>query len=812
MPENANGLNEVDSNNRINKSWVTGPKEFIFKYLRYLPIVILSASLFVFLAYLKIRYTTPIFKVQSSLLITSDANANPSMSKDQRFQELFMASDALNLSNEVEVLRSRPVLQRVTRDLDLQTSYYGKGNVRSSLLYPLTPITLRMIQKQDPTAGFTCKVTLQEGDKFLFNENKTPVRFGDTIESGGDRFLFFRNKDANQYGNPGNVLEVTWLPVASMAEVLQASLKIAQPNDQSTILGLSYEGENSALGMNVINTLMAVYDTLVVEDKNRIAGNTLRFINDRLYELSDTIKGVQGVLTNFMVQNKVFDVENQSKNYLDKMGESARLKAEQEVKIRIVDFMLEYISNKKNTYELVPTNLGIEEPALLQLVSEYNRIQLERDKNVKTSTPTNPLIVSMDQTLDKIRRDIYQALLNVKQAYMIASSKLELVDQELQSHVSSLPGKSLGLLNIERRQRILEELYSLLLQKKLEISLSSASTISNSRVVEPATASNLPVSPDKKKIYMLYFFIGVLIPVGFVAAREMLQDKVTSKADVEKYTTAPILGEIGHSDSKQALVVKHNSRRLISEQFRIIRTNLKYLISKVEKPVIMVTSSFSGEGKSFVSTNMGAVMALSGRKTVIMEFDIRKPKIVSGLDLKRKMGITNYIIGRASFEELLVKVEGVDDLYVIPCGPIPPNPSELLLDRRLDELMQEVKDHFDVVIMDTAPIGLVSDAVNLGRFADCTMYITRQGYTFRKQLGLVEDLYINKKLPKLCLLLNDVKAEGGYYSGYYGGGYGYYGAYGYGKGSGYFEEDLNEHKRSLSGAIKKWLGIQPKKR
>jgi capsular exopolysaccharide synthesis family protein len=234
------------------------------------------------------------------------------------------------------------------------------------------------------------------------------------------------------------------------------------------------------------------------------------------------------------------------------------------------------------------------------------------------------------------------------------------------------------------------------------------------------------------------------------------------------------------------------------------------MISKVERPVIMVTSSFSGEGKSFISTNMGAVMALSGRKTVIMEFDIRKPKIVSGLDLKRKMGITNYIIGRASFEDLLVKVEGIDDLYVIPCGPIPPNPSELLLDKRLDELMQEVKEHFDVVIMDTAPIGLVSDAVNLGRFADCTIYITRQGYTFRKQLGLVEDLYVNKKLPRLCLLLNDVKLEGGYY-GYYGGGYGYYGAYGYGRGSGYFEDDAADQRSSIIAKLKSWLGIQTRK-
>jgi capsular exopolysaccharide synthesis family protein len=201
---------------------------------------------------------------------------------------------------------------------------------------------------------------------------------------------------------------------------------------------------------------------------------------------------------------------------------------------------------------------------------------------------------------------------------------------------------------------------------------------------------------------------------------------------------------------------------------------------------------------------MGAVMALSGKRTVIMEFDIRKPKIVSGLDLKRKMGITNYIIGKASFPELLIRVEGIDDLYVIPCGPIPPNPSEILLDRKLDELMKEVKDNFDVVIMDTAPIGLVSDAITLSRFSNCTLFITRQGYTFRKQLGLVEDLYVNKRLPSLCLLINDVKADGGYYGGYYGGGYGYYGGYGYGKHSDYFESEGNGRSKPLSMRIRNW--------
>jgi capsular exopolysaccharide synthesis family protein len=666
------------------------------------------------------------------------------------------------------------------------------------------PFTLNLITKDDLTKGLSFRIVLLSADRYTVDEGKTVYHFGDTLIEGDAKLQLIRNLGVNIFSFASRQFEIDWSPLLDVALGLQGQLKVMQINEQATILTLSFEGENPMLGKDVLNNLMSVYDTLQVEDKNRIAANTLRFINDRIFELNDTIRGVEGVLTRFMVENKVFDMDVQSKEYLDKMGDAAKTRAEQEVKDSILGYLLEYISDKKNLHELVPTNLGIEEPALTQLVFEYNRLTLDRETNVKTSQEANPLIVGMDDRLNKIRVQIYQALISVRAAYTIAINKMGKAEGDINSRVNSLPSKSLGLLNIERHQKILEDLYSLLLQKKLEISLSSASTISNSRVVEPAMAGLDPVSPDKKGIYTMYLLLGLLLPTGFVVLRELLQDKINGKADVEKYTTAPILGEIGHSEGKQTLVVTQNSRRLISEQFRIVRTNLQYMINKVDKPVIMVTSSFSGEGKSFVSTNMGAVMALSGKRTVIMEFDIRKPKIVSGLDLKRKMGITNYIIGKASFNELLIKVNGIDNLYVIPCGPIPPNPSEILLDVKLDELMKEVADHFDVVIMDTAPIGLVSDAITLNRFSNCTLYITRQGYTFRKQLGLVEDLYINKKLPNLCLLINDVRADGGYYGGYYGGGYGYYGGYGYGKHSDYFESEGGQKSRSLSARWKRW--------
>ena len=725
-----------------------------------------------------------------------------SHSSDARFGDLFMNNGNTNLNDEAALLRSTPLIMRVARDLNLHTYFIGEGSVKSSRIYPEHPFNLEIASLADSGSGFNCKITLLDSNTYMVNESKTPIQFGKSLIIGGNNLRLVKIPNVDPFSFGGRKLIFGWQPLYNVAQNLIGSLKVVHIDEQSNLLTLSFDGENVKLGNDVLNTIMAVYDSSVIEDKKKIQESTLRFINTQLYLLSDTLTGVEGGIKNFMAENQAFDIEGQSKSYLDVLSENAKQKDQQEIRINVVNWLLNYINDKSNTYELVPTNLGIEEPALLQLVTEYNRLQLQRESNLKTSTPDNPLITGMEGSLDKIRRNIYQALSNVKQAYVIAGNNIDQQGRMLKSSVTALPEKSMRLLNIQRRQKILEDLYSLLLQKKLETQISAASIVSNSQIVEPATGNGMQISPDSKKTYTFYIFCGLLIPIGLIALREFMQDKVLSRTDVEKYTSIPILGEIGHSDAKHSLVVTHNSRRLISEQFRITRTNLQYIIGRAEKPVIMVTSSFSGEGKSFISTNMGAVMALSGKKTVIMEFDIRKPKIMSGLDLKRKMGITNYIIGKASFKDLPVKVEGVENLYVIPCGPIPPNPAEILLDKRLDELMKEVMDNFEVVILDTAPIGLVSDATNLGRFADCTLYIIRQKHTFRKQLGFIEELYLSKKVPSLCAIINDMKPEGGYYGGYYGGGYGYYTGYGYGSNSGYFENEPNNKK---SSSLFKWI-------
>ncbi|HEY0731237.1 MAG TPA: CpsD/CapB family tyrosine-protein kinase, partial [Chitinophagaceae bacterium] len=299
-------------------------------------------------------------------------------------------------------------------------------------------------------------------------------------------------------------------------------------------------------------------------------------------------------------------------------------------------------------------------------------------------------------------------------------------------------------------------------------------------------------------------FIGLLLPALFVFALEMLNDKVTTRHDIEKITEATILGEVGHSYAADPLVVTSNNRGIVAEQFRIIRSNLQYVLNHIDKPVILVTSSFSGEGKSFVSTNIGAVMALAGKKTVVLEFDIRKPKVLSHLNMGKRPGLTNYLLGKVAAEELPVQVPGQENLYVIACGPIPPNPSEMLLDARIGELFAYLKANYDVVMVDTAPVGMVSDALTLSKFADATLYIVRQGHTYKKQIGLVDELFRQGKLPKISLILNDVKLQAGY--GYYG--YGRYG-YGQGYGSGYFVDE-EAPAPSLMNTWLGWIGLNGK--
>jgi len=442
-----------------NISWALGPREFVFKYIKYLPWLIICVVVAFVLAYIRIRYTTRIYHVQSSMMIKEE---RASAGDNQRFDELFMNSGGVNLNDEIQILHSRPVMQRVAKDLGIQIRYFGTGKIiRSSLSYPDAPVKLEILGIADSSNGFGFQVNVLNDNLFNFGKGTKTMYFGQPFDLDRNRVVLYRNKlnDIHNYSSPQFL--VRWDPIASAADGLIGGLKIVQADPQSTILTLSYETENISLGKDVLNTLMAVYDSLIVEDKKQINNNTLTFINLRLKELSDQLNGEENNIKDYRVKNEVFDIEGQSKMYLGNIEETSKQSAQQQVKIRVLNWLLDYLKNPSTRDSLVPVNVGIEEPVLGQLVAEYNRLQQEKESNLKTTPANNPMIIAMESRLEKLRIQMVQVLINVREGYQISLDKMDQQAEGFQGQLRALPGKTMQLVNIQRRQKILEDLYSI---------------------------------------------------------------------------------------------------------------------------------------------------------------------------------------------------------------------------------------------------------------------------------------------------------------------------------------------------------------
>lgn len=757
------------------------PRELVYKYIRYIPWLVLSVAVCMVLAYFKLHYSVPVYSVYGKLLVSSRGGGGGG----EKFDDIFsMQSGNMKINDEIEIIRSRSIAARVIRDLDLQTTIINKGKIRNTLVHPLeAPFAIDIVEGSDTTSSFSMLITVSD-DGFTVNEEQEKRYYGQVLQAGNVKVRILKsNRDWKIFGS--NEFIIYREPLESKSAGLSSSISVAPVNDFTNILAITYFTENTRIGVEIVNQYMYEYQQNSLEGKREIAANALGFINEQLDTVKHNLGGVEGNLQRFQEANRVVSPDQQAEFYFGQLTANDEQLAKQSVKLKILDLLLDILSDKNNPYKIVPSMLGTEEPVLLQQITEYNKLQLDRETALKTVPAGNPLIQNMETPIEKLRGDMIINLQNVRKTYQVVYDDIKKKIEDADKNIGSIPAKGKQLLEVRRQQTILQELYSFLLQKKLETAIGSASTISNIKVVDPAIPGG-QVSPIKNSLYMMAILIGLAIPSAIVALREILNDKVKTKNDIQSITEAPILGEIGHASESHTLVVTRNNRKFLAEQFRIIRSNLQYILPKVDKPVIHVTSSFSGEGKSFISTNLGAVLALSGKRTVILEFDIRKPKIMKGLGLEERKGLTNYIVGNVEIDDIIYPVPEVENLFVIPCGPVPPNPAEMLLDERVPELFRQLRLRFDVVITDTAPVGLVSDGITLSKHADATIYIVRHNYTLKKQIQMIDDIYRQKKLPHLSVIINDIVVRGGY-GGYYGyGGYGY--GYGYGYSSSYYDE------------------------
>jgi tyrosine-protein kinase Etk/Wzc len=775
-----NDVLQQDLNGMEIRPKVTTPMEMVLRYLPFLPWVLASVFICLTIAFIKLRYSPNIFNVTSTILV-KDENSS---SVGGKFEEMLFAQPNKNIDDEIQMIRARSMAKRVVASLNLDVQYFLEGNIRASHIYAKeSPFVLNKLLIRNPTSPFSLTIKFLNENQFVLTEGGQALNFEQSFETMEGKFSLSRSVNSF-YTYSGNRFIITYAPTEMRAAELAGRLTASQSGESNNIMMLVYETEDTKDGIDVVNQWMKEYQQAGLEEKRQTAVNALRFIDDQMDTVRLELGGVEKNLQGYREKNRLFNPEQQSINVFSTVTELDKEITTQGVRLQVVDNLIAYISDTRSGFRKVGSTLGIEEPSLIAQIGEFNSLQVQRETLLMTTTASNPMVINLGTTIENLRLDILQNLRNVRQAYQLSLNNLGFRSREAGKEISTIPAKEKQLLDITRRQKILEELYSFLLQKKLETSIGSASTISNVRVIEPATASQVPVKPDRPGTFLTALFLGLLIPFVIIFLMEYLNDKVNSREDIQLVTSASIIGEVGHSDEKDTLVVTRTSRRFIAEQFRIIRSNLQYVLPKQEKIVILVSSTSSGEGKSFISANLGAVMALTGKKTAILEFDIRKPKIMSSLSLPSKSGISNYIIGKASFEDLPVPVPNVENLFVIPCGPVPPNPAELLLEDRMGDLMREAREQFDVVIIDSAPVGLVSDAVALGKYADASMYVIRHGYTHKKQLQLLNEVFTSKRLPRLSLVINDIKAGG--YGKYYG--YGGYGYTGYGYGSEYFEE------------------------
>lgn len=779
-------------------------KEILLRYLHYWWLFLLLIALALTGAWLFLRYSTPLYSVKASLLIRSD-QARGGGGGEDAFADIALFPSSVNKQNEIEILRSRGMMERVVRSLGLQEDYYVTGNVKQTNIYKEAPFDLAILSLADSASpkSFTLEIT---GDQtFRLNKDPRERYFGERIELREGVVAFIKKISPYTYLN-FKEFTVNWYPLLDAAEKYQSGLTVAPANDQSNVLSLTYTTEKPVLGSDILNQLMVEYNEAAIEDKNEINRRIIGFIDDRLGLVENQLDSVETDFQNFRTRREFIDIESQTASQFRSMSDLEQRIREQEIQMQITELLESYLRNPDNKLNLVPSTLGLTDPTLIGLMSGYNSLVAERERQLQTgATATNPVVQNIEKQIEDSRLRMLRNLVNIREVYRSAIDAFSSHQRGIRTDISAVPRKEREAQGIVRQQEIKQNLYLYLLQKKEESAIAEASTIANSRILDNSRPKHNLVSPISLRIYGIALIIGLLVPIIIIYIADLLNDKITTRADLTRLTGAPIVGEIGHSEEEKVLLFPERGRTVIAEQLRILRSNLNFLLGDIsgKKPALMVTSSFSGEGKSFVSTNLGAAFAVTGKKVVILEFDLRKPKIIAGLGLAKGQGLTNYLVGGARLEELPQAVPGLDSLYVIPCGPVPPNPSEILLSPRMNDLFAWLKNEFDVVVIDTAPVGLVSDSMTLSKFADATLYIVRQRYTFKSQISLIDDLYTNNKLPRMGLIVNDVKAEGsrGYY-GYGGGRYGYGYGYGLAQQGGYYENSAK--RKGLRGWFKKF--------
>lgn len=724
-----------------------------------------------------LRYVTPDYKINAKLLVEDQQKGGDMPGKDV-LDELDLFNSKSNVENELEIVKSRTLMENVVRKLQLNVTYFAEGRIKKTEEWGSLPFTFHWIYLKDTLndVKYTVRQSADGKQFHLVNKkagvNKTAA-WGDTLHVPEGILQLKRNELVNM-ANADYTVAVTSIDKATAD--YQGALEAAIPNKDVSVINISLTSSIPRKGEQIVNALLDTYQQASIDDKNRIADSTIAFIDNRLQLVSQELTGVEKDIQNFKQQNEVADLQAQSQALVEGTTDFAKQLTDQQVRKSVVESLQQYLADGTNNKRVMPSSLIVQDPGFMALVQKYNTLEMERERQMMSSTENNPLVRNIDEQLAGLRTDLESNLSSLNKGIDVSIAELQRHANVLTDKIHQVPGKERIYLDFSRQQEVKQELYLFLLKKREESAISKTSNIAIARVVDAGKSEPLPFKPKRPLVYALGLLIGLGLPMGWLYFRDLLNKRINQRTDITNVLPVPIVAEIGHSPREAILTVGKNTHTSLAEQFRAMRTNLQFVLAGSNKKVILLTSSMSGEGKSFIAMNLATIIAMSGKKVVLLEMDLRKPKVSERLGLSNHTGFSSYVIGQTPLEELLKPSGQHENFFVIPSGPIPPNPAELLLMERTETLFTYLRAEFDYVIIDSAPIGLVTDAQLLGRYADASLYVVRLGHTFKNQLLFCKDLYLQRKLVNMGLVVNDVKAGSGYSYGY---GYGYGDAYGY---------------------------------
>ncbi|MFV5698722.1 GumC family protein [Flavobacterium sp. ZT3R17] len=752
-------------------------KAVLHKYLAHWQWFVLSIIVCLLVSFLYLRYTIPKYQSTATILV-KDENKGGMLSELSVFADMGIGSGMKsNVDNEIEILKSRSLVESTVKKLNLNVSLIVRGKVVDKEVYYQTPIEVYFVDKTNQF--YENKIDLKfteltintfELENELVNEtskillsNKKEFRYGELIPTKYGHLIIKKSKFIM---DKHKSISIIISPLEDVVEGFRNGLKVEPISKTSSVVSISIIDPVVRKSEAFLDNLIQIYNEDAAADKNFISENTSKFIANRLLLISQELDGVEQDVERFKKSNKLTDIESEAKLFIEGSNEYDKKGVDTEIQLNVVSSMLDFIKKSTNS-DLLPSNVisGVDAS---ELISSYNQLILDRNRILKSATLANPSVVKMDQQIASLKSTVVSSLSRLQSSLTIQKRDLNSNEGILNDKIGKIPVQERQFRVIARQQKVKEELYLYLLQKREETAISLSATEPNARVVDAAKADRIPVSPKKNVIYLAGLLLGLLVPFGIIYMDDLLDTKIKSRLDLDGKTNIPFIGDVPTSDTPSE-IMKSESRTSSAEALRIIRTNLEFMLSKVpdgQAKTIFLTSTFPKEGKTFVSANLAATFALSGKKVLLIGMDIRNPRLDEYLTLPDR-GFTNYLSSKdLVLEDLIVKYDGYEDFYVLPAGVIPPNPAELLMSKKVDLAFKTLKTQYDYIIVDTAPVSLVTDTLLIAKNADCFIYVARANFLEKRMLTIADTLFKEKKLPNMCLLLNDTDSTKGYGYGY----------------------------------------------